>query len=177
MNQSSVYMPEEVLKYMQERFIEKCRELTPRLWGYIEAANQRKEHSMSIESDLKRIADALEAIASNQGATILSESITSTPGADKLRPVVSPSQPEEKQGKVTRKKASAAVAAAPVEDAPGETTPTKDDLVDELRALVHVKGAAVAKELLAEYGAGKVSDLKEEQYVEVLKAMKKKAQQ
>lgn len=113
-----------------------------------------------VSKNLGRIADALETLVAAGGNVTAAPKTTAAPAVQP--PLVSPKPP----------RARAAAPKAEVLDAPGETIPTMDDLIDALRDLVNTKGAIIAKGLLAEYGAGKVSELKAEVYLSAYKAMK-----
>jgi hypothetical protein len=81
------------------------------------------------------------------------------------------SQPQEPEGSAS----PAAVDPAPVKPGVGEaaeTAFTTDDLRKALAAVNEKKGLAFARELLVKFGAGRVSEVKEDQYAEVIAACK-----
>ena len=132
---------------------------------------QRKEVTMSIEQNiatiadsLARIADALEALNAKAEGTVAAPTAPAAPAAP------APAAPAP-----ATRKPRATAPAAPAAAAPGETVPTLDDLKDNLRALVSAKGADEAKKILAKYGAGKVSDVKEKDYIAFSRDLKNAA--
>lgn len=125
---------------------------------------------MSIEKDLGRIADALESLVEMaKNGTEAPAKPAKTEDIDLGLGGAAPAA-DTKPARTAKPKAAAG-AAAPAA-APGETAPTKDDLVDQLRALVTAKGPEIAKKLLQKYGAGKISDLAETNYAAIYKEMK-----
>lgn len=121
---------------------------------------------MSAEAQLGRIADALEALLELQGGTVEKTQGGTATAGDPLAPPAT----EGKAGAV-RKPRAAAGSAAPT-PAPAPTpNPTYDDVVDKLRDLVTAKTHPVAKGILAEFGAAKVSDVKPEQYAALFTRM------
>lgn len=107
---------------------------------------------MSIEVELKRIADCLESLVSRFGGEVPT--------------------PAPKKEKAPAKAAAAQVTSAPAAELTGPKA-TKDDVTDALREAVNKKGQAKAKEILAEFGASRISELKEEFYDECLKQLNK----
>jgi hypothetical protein len=114
--------------------------------------------NMSIENDLKRIADAVEKLV---------ESLT----ADKR-----PATVVDKMGDVVKpaKKAMKVEALTPTTP-PQQASVSKDQLVDALRDVVLKKNPTVAKEVLHEFGAGRISEVKESDYAACYKALQEVA--
>ena len=102
-----------------------------------------------IEQDIKRIADALEAIAAHvtQGAVNLP--VTEAP------PAVDPT-PKKKTTK-----------APAVQPETKNVDITLDQVTDALREVVQKKTPAKAKEILNKYGAVKLSELKPDSYAAI----------
>lgn len=117
---------------------------------------------MSIEQNLERIANALESIASsiNQAGNT---GVSSTTVA-----VETPKKPAPVKKTVTVPVGMGAPSdETPGAGKPGKPVPTLDDLTDALRDVVTVKGAPVAKAILAKYGADRISAVKPEHYQQV----------
>jgi hypothetical protein len=131
--------------------------------------SHKKENTMSIETDLKRIADALEMIA-GKAYPLNTETgqPTAAPDVNVGRPELTahPGTDAPKPPKAAKKTAVAA------QIAPGTTAPTMDDLMDVLRELVTSKGVPAAREVLQKFGAGKISEVKAENYQVVFDALK-----
>ena len=124
---------------------------------------------MSIENDLNRIANALERIA----ATKMVETAITT-GAEARTTV---DQALETLGTVvnTAKKVGRPAKTekpAPMPEAPVAPVITKDDVTDALREFVRVKGQAPALAILQKSGAGRISEIKEDKYAELLADLK-----
>jgi len=147
----------------------------------------KKENTMSIEQNLERIATALEIIAIAARATAtdklvnagttdeLKLALTPTPkgpaALEKPTPTVATTTAPAPAKETRTGKASAKAGNASVEIG-GETAPTVDNVMDSLRELVQVKGAPVAKGVLAEFGATKISDIAVQDYAAVDKRLK-----
>lgn len=109
---------------------------------------------MTIEKHLDRIATALEQIASG----------ASTPAASSSK---STAQSEKKSGSssTSSKKSSAK----------SSDGPSKDDVRAALKALQKAKGAAAARDLLAENDAKTLTDLKTDYYYSVIESAEERA--
>ena len=119
-----------------------------------------------IEKNLERIADALEKIA-GQGGTI-----TSAPIAAVLAETL-PTAPKAANKRAAKKPAAAAPTSTPsVESQSADShVVTKDYVMDKLREYVKDNGQEKAKAILAEHGAGRVSELPEGKFAAVLEAL------
>ena len=114
---------------------------------------------MTIENELKRIADALEAIASSQG--IVAEPETKdTPAAAEKRQAATKKKTAKKAAtkkKASKKKASKKVGKKKAE--PETTLTLKDDVRPVLKRLRDEVNHAAVKSLLKKYGASTVPQL------------------
>lgn len=135
-----------------------CLEILKRERLAAESQSKTKENTM--EHELRRIADALERMAAFLEQRPAAPTAR-TADAPALGPKTLPPTPPP-----TTKKRGAAAATPPpaVEPAPGVTEPTEDDVRDTLREYVKLKGEKSARNLLAEFGIGKLSEVKPEQY-------------
>lgn len=130
---------------------------------------------MSIENDLKRLADSVEKLVVYLMKPINVECVTGVPetrvtttaGAAQLASVASVAETEPAPAPVKRGR-PAKSAAEPVQ----ETTAvvTKDDVTNTLREYVRVNGKPgeqKAKEMLLEFGAGRISEIDPKHYAEL----------
>jgi hypothetical protein len=113
---------------------------------------------MTIEAQLERIANALEAIAAGSSETTQTSTSSTKPA---------PSQ--EKSSKKPSKKSSAP------KESKGGSESTKDDVREALKNLQKAKGAAAARDLLAENKAKTLTDLDAEMYSSVIEAAEERA--
>lgn len=123
---------------------------------------------MSIENDLTRIADALEAIASAQG--IVPEPKTEDePAAAKKRQAATKKKTAKKAAtkkKAAKKKASKKVGKKKAE--PETTLTLKDDVRPVLKRLRDEVNHAAVKSLLKKYGASTVPQLDEQHFERIV---------
>ena len=121
---------------------------------------------MSLEHEMKRIADALETIAGT--------AIGSSKGVDSTPPpaTAAPTAQKSKVGTAGKTAKKSAKAAEGAEAAKGEAPTTKDDVMNVLRVVVKNKGAAEAKAVLAKFNADRISGVPEDQYQELYKQLK-----
>ena len=115
---------------------------------------------MTIESTLERIADALEILANNQGASEvkITKNPTKTASKKKAEPAV---EPEEKTEE-------------PAPEAPAAPV-TIDAVRNALKDLQKATNAATAKGVLSDFGVGTLSELDDDQYPAVIAAAEKAA--
>lgn len=102
---------------------------------------------MSIEKNLERIADALEAIASGTATT----------------PSPSSKKSSEKSSKSSRGKSESSKTSS-------EDTPSKNDVRAALKALQKATDAKTAREMLQKFDAKTVTDLDEDNYAGLIEA-------
>ena len=108
---------------------------------------------MSIENDLKRIADALEIIAGKQGNGFLAptEEVIPTENGTVIAP-------KAKAAKKVESKPVAAVAAV------AAVAVTKEMVADVLREVVVSSNPSAGRTILTKYGVTRLSEIKEKDY-------------
>ena len=115
---------------------------------------------MSLENELARIANALEAIGARLNGDLSVPNI--------------PAMPEPTEAPVVKQRANKQKPATqPVEtQLPPEPLPTKDDVTDLVRQVVEIKKAPAALAILQRYGAKKVSDVPVDAYPAIVRELK-----
>ena len=124
---------------------------------------------MSIEKSLERIADALEKFVPTVTVTGMDPSVTTGD--------VTVEQPAPKKKAPKKKAAKKKEEPAPVE---GDYIPENPHTEDELRKVFQdfvgrkgsEEGTAMLKELIQEYGAEKIGDIKSEDYGDIINTVK-----
>ena len=109
---------------------------------------------MTIEAQLERIANALETLASSTGSAPAASSSTK------------PAKSQNSSGKATSETKSSPESSDPV---------IKEAVREALKMLQKVKGAAAAREMLANHGAKTLTDLDEAKFGAVIKEAKESA--
>ena len=143
---------------------------------------KQKEHEMSIENTLERIATALEAIAKTDqwGYPVDAKQPAGEPSRKAIATLATPAMgspfdhpqdlPAPEKPAAPSKRGRPAKDPAPVAENPAVT---KDELMELVRAFVAQKGSQTrAKEILADYGAGRVAELDAKHYAEVSEKLK-----
>lgn len=118
---------------------------------------------MSIEKNLERIADALETIAAAHTVEMI---VTPISKGDKVTGSSS-TKAEKSTGSKSDSKESSKTSSGP--------ELTKDDVRDALKTLQKAKGAAAARALLADHDAKTLTDLKTDEYMNVINAAEAQA--
>jgi hypothetical protein len=112
---------------------------------------------MTIESSLERIADALEIIAGKAGGA----------------PSESPAEPAAAKASTPAKSEKKSSTASPKKEASAPSDVSRKDVLAALKALDSNAG----RQILADHGASKLSDLDEEKYADVLAAAQAAAEE
>lgn len=121
---------------------------------------------MTMESELKRIADALEAIAANQG--IVPDVPGDEPAAKPAASKKTSKKTSKKASKKTSKKASKKTAVGkPKEETETELT-IKEDVRPVLKRLRDEVSHAAVKSLLKKHGASTIQQLEESKYQRII---------
>lgn len=128
---------------------------------------------MSIENTLERIANALEALTAIKAHPLQGVQAHQAAQAESVSSAVDAAAVGIAAGakaSVSSRRGRPAKDPAPVAENPAVT---KDELMELVRAFVAQKGSQTrAKEILAEYGAGRVAELDAKHYAEVSEKLK-----
>lgn len=121
-----------------------------------------------IENTLERIANALEQIAAiGQFATKAPTGLVASPATEQIAEALAEApKPRARKAKAVEAEEAPAVLAP----APAIITP--DAIAAELRLFVTKFGTQKAKDLLTRFGANRVSEIKPEDFVPVMDALK-----